>query len=69
VIWVSIALFTRQDDPDQRASINRIYPERNTSRIERIALPITLNGVPDSVGSSSGGRSGAETGRGSWAAA
>jgi len=49
VIWVSIALFTRQDDPDQRASINRIYPERNTSRIEQMTLPITLNGMPDSV--------------------
>ena len=45
--WVSIALFTRQDDPNRRASINRIYPEERTSRIDRIALPITLDGRPD----------------------
>jgi EpsI family protein len=39
VAWVSVALFTRQDDPERRASINRIYPERDVSRVERAALP------------------------------
>jgi EpsI family protein len=39
VAWVSVALFTRQDDPERRASINRIYPEQDVSRVERAALP------------------------------
>lgn len=40
VAWVSVALFTRQDDPERRASINRIYPEQDVSRVERAALPV-----------------------------
>ncbi|HET8578977.1 MAG TPA: exosortase-associated EpsI family protein, partial [Methylomirabilota bacterium] len=28
--WVSVAIFTRQDDVSRRASINFIYPERNS---------------------------------------
>src|ERR1700736_1595650 len=39
VAWVSVALFTRQDQPDRRASINRIYPEKDVSLVERVALP------------------------------
>jgi EpsI family protein len=39
VAWVSVALFTRQDEPDRRASINRIYPEKDVSRVERVTLP------------------------------
>jgi len=39
VAWVSVALYTRQDDPERRASINRIYPERDVSRVERVRLP------------------------------
>lgn len=41
VAWVSIALFTREDEPDRRASVNRIYPEKNVSMVERVALPVT----------------------------
>jgi len=39
IAWVSVALFTRQDKPDRRASINRIYPENGVSMVERVALP------------------------------
>jgi EpsI family protein len=39
VAWVSVALFTRQDEPDRRASVNRIYPEKDVSMLERVALP------------------------------
>ncbi|MGH7369188.1 MAG: exosortase C-terminal domain/associated protein EpsI [Candidatus Rokuibacteriota bacterium] len=39
VAWVSVALFTRQDEPDQRASVNRIYPQKDVSMVERVALP------------------------------
>lgn len=38
VAWVSVALFTRQDEPDRRASINLIYPEKDVSLVERMAL-------------------------------
>lgn len=49
VIWTSVALFTRQNEADRRPSIDRIYPEKSTSRIDRITLPIALNGVPGSL--------------------
>lgn len=39
VAWVSVALFTRQDEPDRRASVNRIYPEKDVSMVERVDLP------------------------------
>jgi EpsI family protein len=39
VAWVSVALFTRQDEPERRASVNRIYPEKDVSMVERVALP------------------------------
>jgi EpsI family protein len=39
VAWISVALFTRQDDPQRRASINRIYAEQDVSRVERATLP------------------------------
>jgi EpsI family protein len=48
VAWVSVALFTRQDDPERRASINRIYPEQDVSRVERAALP-TASPRPNAV--------------------
>lgn len=34
---ISVALFTRQDEPRRRASINRIYPEKDVSRVEPVA--------------------------------
>jgi EpsI family protein len=40
--FVSIALFTRQDDPRRRASINLIYPLRGTSLIERSHMDLVL---------------------------
>ena len=47
VAWVSVALFSRQDLPDRRASLNLIYPERNATRIDPMPLTLALNGSPD----------------------
>lgn len=44
VAWVSVALFTRQDLPEQRASLNTIYPEKSASRIDRLSLTAPLTG-------------------------
>jgi EpsI family protein len=60
VVWVSIALFAREDDPKRRSSIDRIFPEANTSRIDRVAIPVSLNGaapmrLPAVVGYKQGG--------------
>jgi EpsI family protein len=45
-VWVSVALFTGQQDPKRRVAINRIYPERNTVRIDRLPFALALNGSP-----------------------
>jgi len=60
VVWVSVALFAREDDPKRRGSIDRIFPEANTSRIDRVAIPVVLNGatpvrLPAVVGYKQGG--------------
>jgi len=60
VLWVSVALFAREDDPKRRGSIDRIFPEANTSRIDRVAIPVILNGaapvqLPAVVGYRQGG--------------
>ncbi len=44
VAWVSIALFTGQNDSARRASINKIYPQRSVSLIEPLSLTVPLNG-------------------------
>ncbi len=51
VAWISVALFTQQNKPDQRASLNLIYPERNVSRIDRVSLPLARQdrGTPISL--------------------
>ncbi|MGH7393307.1 MAG: exosortase-associated EpsI family protein [Candidatus Rokuibacteriota bacterium] len=46
-LWVSLALFTRQDDAGRRASV--VYPEEGTSYIERADLPIRLLGEPETL--------------------
>lgn len=43
--WVSVAVFTRQDDVSRRASINFIYPERNSSLLEPVSLTVSLDGA------------------------
>jgi EpsI family protein len=43
VAWVAVGLFTRQDDPARRASINHIYPRQNTSLIEGVPFSVPLN--------------------------
>lgn len=44
VAWVSVAMFTRQDQPERRASINRIYPEKDVSLLEAVPLSLLVNG-------------------------
>lgn len=46
-VWVSAALFGRQHDPTRRASVNLIFPEANTSRIDRAVLRIAVDGRGD----------------------
>ena len=45
--WVSVALFTRQQEPEHLAAINLIYPEKNTVRIHRLPFSLSLNGSSD----------------------
>jgi len=49
IVWVSVAFFSRQDDPSRRNSLSSIYPEVSASRIDRFALPITLDGASQSA--------------------
>jgi EpsI family protein len=42
VAWVSVALFVGQNDETRQASINRIYPQRNVSLIERVPVKVSL---------------------------
>lgn len=37
-------MFTRQDDPLRRASINRIYAEEHVALVERVDLAVALDG-------------------------
>jgi EpsI family protein len=46
--WVSVAVFTRQDDVSRRTSINFIYPERNSSLLEPVSLVVSLDGAAPS---------------------
>lgn len=46
-LWVSVALFTGQQEPERRAAINLIYPEKNTVRIDRLPFTLSLNGSTD----------------------
>jgi len=43
VAWVSVALFVGQHDEARRASIDKIYPQRNVSLIEPVSLTVSLN--------------------------
>ena len=45
VAWVSVALFVAQNDEARQASINKIYPQRNVSLIERMPVTASL-GAP-----------------------
>jgi EpsI family protein len=45
--WVTVALYGRQDDPRRRASLNHLYVERRSGRVDRLELPVALNGTPD----------------------
>lgn len=42
--WISVALFTRQDEPVRRASINYIYPARRVALVEPVDITVALEG-------------------------
>jgi EpsI family protein len=44
IAWISVALFTRQDDPLRRVSVNRIYPEEQVALVESVAITVALDG-------------------------
>lgn len=44
VAWISVALFTHQDEPLRRASVQHIYPETHVARIEPADLTMALDG-------------------------
>jgi EpsI family protein len=44
IAWISVALFTRQDDPLRRVSVNRIYPEQQVALVEPVAITVALDG-------------------------
>ena len=44
VAWISVGLFTHQDDPLRRASVQHIYPEAHVVRIEAADLTMALDG-------------------------
>jgi len=45
VAWISVALFTHQDEPLRRASIQQIYPETHVARIEPADFTMTPDGL------------------------
>jgi EpsI family protein len=44
IAWVSVALFAGQNNDARRASVNKIYPQRNVSIIEPLSFTVPLNG-------------------------
>jgi EpsI family protein len=44
IAWISVALFTRQDDPLRRVSVNRIYPEQQVALVEPVDITVALDG-------------------------
>jgi EpsI family protein len=45
VAWISVGLFTHQDDPLRRPSVEHIYPEARAVRIESADLTMALDGL------------------------
>jgi EpsI family protein len=44
VVWLSAALFAGQNDEARRASVNKIYPQRNVSLVEPVSVTVPLSG-------------------------
>jgi len=44
IAWISLALFTRQDDPLRRASVDRIYSEHQVALVEPADITVALDG-------------------------
>jgi len=43
--WISVALFTHQDEPLRRPSVGHIYPETHVALIKRADLTMALDGT------------------------
>ncbi len=44
IAWISVAVFTRQDDPLRRVSVNHIYPEQQVALVEPADITVALGG-------------------------
>lgn len=44
IAWISVALFTHQDDPLRRVSVNHIYPEQQVALVEPVDITIAPDG-------------------------
>jgi EpsI family protein len=44
IAWISVALFTRQDDPLRRVSVNHVYPEQQVALVEPVDIRVALDG-------------------------
>lgn len=44
IAWISVALFTRQDDPLRRVSVNHVYPDRQVALVEPVDITVALDG-------------------------
>ena len=44
IAWISVGLFTHQDDPLRRPSINRVYADNHVALVERVDLRVALDG-------------------------
>lgn len=44
IAWISVARFTRQDEPARRASVDYIYPEREVTLAKSVEIMVPLEG-------------------------
>lgn len=44
IAWISVALFTRQDDPLRRVSVNHVYPDQQVALVEPVDITVALDG-------------------------
>ena len=45
VAWMSAASFERPDDPERRAQVNLLLPQRGATRIEHVPFAVALDGT------------------------
>ncbi len=44
IAWIAVGMFTRQDDPQRRPSINHLYAGDHVALVERVDLRVALDG-------------------------